>query len=310
MHSVRGITLRRAAILRSQPRDLGLTSSTACLLLPHKPNPRPSPNPPSHRSDPSARYRQYHSKHIAKLEKELGLALEEQQVESSLAGKPTSPSPRSVKAPPDETQSRERTGCRPEELQDTSRHGTAQGLEEWELQETGVVVEGGAVAMQQQEEPAAQKEELGYTAVGDQQDLVEVVYADDPEEKEATDALLAAQPKIPYGHRFRLWDMYPAASWTQDRGNLIPNRIGGTSKQVRFLGQQRQHANVNATAALRTILLRLVERDIMRVHRMRYNRCSRSKKILEYLVDKSRWITKDQLRISLYPMLAAKLKGN
>ena len=67
MHSVRVITLRRAAILRSQPRDLGLTSSTACLLLPHKPNPRPSPNPPSHRSDPSARCRQYHSKHVGRV---------------------------------------------------------------------------------------------------------------------------------------------------------------------------------------------------------------------------------------------------
>jgi len=92
---------------------------------------------------------------MAELEKELGLALEEQQVESSSAGTPTSPRPRSVEAPPDETQSRERTettGSRPEELQDTSRHGTAQG---WELQETEVVVEGGAVAMQQQEELAA-----------------------------------------------------------------------------------------------------------------------------------------------------------
>jgi hypothetical protein len=101
---------------------------------------------------------------MAELEKELGLALKEQQVESSSASTPTSPIPRSVEAPPDETQSQERTkttGSRPEELQDTSRHGTAQGLEEWELQETEVVVEGAAVAMQQQEELAAQKEELG-----------------------------------------------------------------------------------------------------------------------------------------------------
>jgi hypothetical protein len=35
------------------------------------------------------------------------------------------------------------------------------------------------------------------------------------------------------------------------------------------------------------------------------------KKILEHLVDKSRtWITEDQLRISLSPMLVAELKGN
>ena len=109
-------------------------------------------------------------------------------MELSSAGTPTSPSPRSVEAPPDETQSRERTettGSRLEELQDTSRHGTAQGLEERELQETEVVVEGGAVAMQQQKE-------LGHPAVGDQQDLIEVVDADDPEDKEATEALPAA----------------------------------------------------------------------------------------------------------------------
>jgi len=100
---------------------------------------------------------------MAELEKELGLA---------------SPTPRSVDAPGNDTQSRERTettSSRPEELQDTSRHGTAQGLEEWEQQETEVVVEGGAVAMQQQEELAAQKVELGHPAVGYQHDLVEVV---------------------------------------------------------------------------------------------------------------------------------------
>jgi hypothetical protein len=60
-----------------------------------------------------------------------------------------------------------------------------------------VVVEGGPIAMQQQEE-------LGHPAMGNQQDLVEVVNADDPEDKEATEALPAAQPKIPDEHRFRL----------------------------------------------------------------------------------------------------------
>jgi hypothetical protein len=56
---------------------------------------------------------------MAELAKELGLALEEEQGESPLAGTPTSPSPRSAEAPRDETQSRERsetTGSRPEEL--------------------------------------------------------------------------------------------------------------------------------------------------------------------------------------------------
>ena len=69
-----------------------------------------------------------------------------------------------------------------------------------------MVVEGGGVAMQQQEELAVQKEELGQPAVGDQQDLVEVLDADDPKDKEATEALPATQPEIPKidKHRFRL----------------------------------------------------------------------------------------------------------
>ncbi len=70
---------------------------------------------------------------MAELEKELGLALEEQQVELSSAYILTSPSPRSAKAPQDKTQIQEcteNTGSRPEELQDTSQHGIAQGLKE------------------------------------------------------------------------------------------------------------------------------------------------------------------------------------
>jgi hypothetical protein len=148
---------------------------------------------------------------MAELEKELRLALGEQQVESLSAGTPTSLSPCSAEAPQDKIQSRERsetTGSRPEELRDACRRGTpAQGLE-WKQRESEVVVvDGEGVAMQQQQqELAAQKEELGKPAVGEghQQDLVEVVDADDPEDKEATEALPAAQPKIPDEHRFRL----------------------------------------------------------------------------------------------------------
>jgi len=71
---------------------------------------------------------------MAEFEKEL-LASEEEQVESPFAGTPSTSSSRSVEAPQDETQIRERTetsGGRPEELQDTFRHGIAQGLEECE----------------------------------------------------------------------------------------------------------------------------------------------------------------------------------
>jgi hypothetical protein len=58
------------------------------------------------------------------------------------------------------------------------------------------VVEGGAVAMQQQEE-------LAQPPVGDVQDLVEVEDANDHEDKEATEALLVAQSKIDK-QRYRL----------------------------------------------------------------------------------------------------------
>jgi hypothetical protein len=84
-------------------------------------------------------------------------------------------------------------------------HGTAQGLEEWEQRETEVVLERGGVPMQQREELVARKEELGQPAVGEgrQQDLVELVDTDDPEDKEAPEALPAVQPNISDGHRFR-----------------------------------------------------------------------------------------------------------
>ena len=125
---------------------------------------------------------------MAELEKEPGLALGEHRVESSSAGTPTAPSPRSTEAAQDEIWSRRRSKTavnRPEELRDASRYGTAQGLKEWKLQETGMVVEGGAV--------------------GDQQVLVKVIDADDPKDKEPAEALPAAQPNIPEidEHRFR-----------------------------------------------------------------------------------------------------------
>ncbi|KAL5328830.1 hypothetical protein ACEPPN_002338 [Leptodophora sp. 'Broadleaf-Isolate-01'] len=150
-----------------------ITQSTSMESAPHS-----LPNPSDNGNDGWADDR------MAELEKELGLVLEEVQVESSSAGTPTSPSPRSAEAPPDGIQSRECT------------EPTIQGLEEWELQETEVVVEREPVAMQQQKE-------LRDPDVGDQ-DLVEVVDADDLEDKEVTEILLAAEPKIPEEHRFRL----------------------------------------------------------------------------------------------------------
>lgn len=260
---------------------------------------------------------------MAELEKELGLALEEQQVKSSSTGAPTSPSPRLVEAPQDETRSREiseTTGSRSEELQDACRRGTpAQDLEKWEQQETEVVVEGGAVAMQQQEELAAQKKELGHSAVGDQQDLVKVV-GDDTEDKEATEALPAAQPKIPEidEHRFRL------------RGVRARQLAGRQTKTTQYRVVWGEHPNRSdswlneddvqismpwPTCELSSQNLALqTNMDIFRVHGMRSS-LHKGRKLFEYLVDafdldNRAWITEDQLRISLSPMLVAKLKGN
>jgi hypothetical protein len=260
---------------------------------------------------------------MAELEKELGLALEEQQVEPLSAGTPTSPSPRSIEAPQDEIQSRERsetTGTRPDELQDTSRCGTAQGLEEWEQKETEVVVEGRAVAMQQQEEFAAQKEELGQPAVGDQQDLVEVIDTDDPEDKETTEALPAAQPKIPEidSHRFRLRGV---------RARQLTGRQTKTTQYRVVWGKSpnRSDSWFNEDDVRMSIpwpscelysqdLALQAEMEISRVREMRFSQC-KGRKAFEYLVDAFglddyTWITEDQLRISPSPMLVAMLKGN
>jgi hypothetical protein len=48
IHPVHGMMLRRAVGSTSLLQDLGLVSSTACLLLPHKINLRSSPNPLRH----------------------------------------------------------------------------------------------------------------------------------------------------------------------------------------------------------------------------------------------------------------------
>jgi hypothetical protein len=266
--------------------------------------------------------------HMAELEKELGLALVE-QVNSSSASAPSSPRPRSVQASQDESKSRESTeitGSRPEELRDTSRHGTpAQGLEEWEQRETRVVEtpgrseprggelvgEAGGVAMQQQEELEGQTEEL--VAVGDQQDFVVVDDTDDPKDKEATEALPAAELEIDK-HHFRLCGI---------RTRQLPERHTKTTQYRVVWGEHpnRYDSWVNEDDVQISMapppcerssqdLVPQVERDVMRVHHMRCSRRSKSRKIFEYLVDElSTWVTEDQLRISLSPMLLAELRG-
>jgi len=55
------------------------------------------------------------------------------------------------------------------------------------------------------------------------------------------------------------------------------------------------------------------EMDIFRVRRMRSS-LHKGRKVFEYLVDTldldNPWITEDQLRISISPILVAELKGN
>jgi hypothetical protein len=259
------------------------------------------------------------------LEKEWQLALLE-QVKLLSASALNSPRPSSVEAPPDESQSRECTeitSSRPEEPRGASRQGTpAQGLEEWEQKETQVVVqtlgrselgeeelarEAGGVEMQQQEELGWQEEAPARRNMGDQPDLVEVIDVDDPKTKEATGALPTTQPEI----RFRLRGI---------RTQPLAGRQTGIAQYLVIWGEHPNWSDywVNENDMRISVLqppcerssqdMALpVEKDVMRVHRMRYNRCNK----FDYLVDKSRtWITEDQLRISLSPMLVAELKGN
>jgi hypothetical protein len=90
---------------------------------------------------------------MAELKKELGLALEEEQVKSSSPSAPTSPSPRSVEEVPRDPESRaqRKPPVADQKNCDASRRSNpAQDLEWLEQQETEVVVvEGGTVATQQ-----------------------------------------------------------------------------------------------------------------------------------------------------------------
>jgi hypothetical protein len=264
---------------------------------------------------------------MAELEREVRLALVD-QVQSTSARAPNSPRPCSVEASQDRIQSREcteTTGSRPETPRDASRPGTpAQGHEDWEQRETRVVetpgkseprgeelvVEAGGVAMQQ-EELEGQKEEL--VAVGDQQDLVVINDTDDPKDKEATEALPAAQLEIDK-HRFRLRGIRarqlagPHTKTTQYRvvWGKHPNRydswVSEDDMQMSMAPPPCERSSQDCIPQ--------VERDVMRVHHMRCSRRSKDRKVFEYLVDElCTWITEDQLRISLSSTLLSELRG-
>ena len=173
--------------------------------------------------------------------------------------------------------------------------------------------------MQQEEEVAAQQEELGLPAAGDQQDLVKVVDADDPTDKEATEALPATQPLVPKidEHRLRLRGV--RARQLSGRQTKItqyrvvwgkhPTRSNSWLNQddVRISIPCPPHEPYSQNLALRP------EIDIVRIREMRSSR-HKGRKGFECLVDafglEDFWITEDQLRISLSPTLVAELKGN
>jgi hypothetical protein len=126
--------------------------------------------------------------------------------------------------------------------------------------------------------------------VGDQQDLVEVDVADDPEDKEATEALPAAQPKIPEidEHRFRLRGVRARqlagrqTKTTQYRvvWGEYPNRSDSwfNEDDVRMSMPWPPCELYSQNLALQT------EMDIFRVREMRSSRRN-GRKVFEYLVD-------------------------
>lgn len=298
-------------------QDIGdITQSTSVESAPHS-VPKPSDNGDNGWTDDT----------MAELEKELELATVDQintSSTSTLSSTPSSPRSRSIEAPQGEIQRREcneTTGSRPEEPRYASRHGTpAPGLGEWEQRETRMVEtperseprweelvgEAGEVAMQQQEE-------LRRPALGDQQDLVEVVDALDPEDKEPAEALPAAQLEID-NHRFRL------------RGIRARQLAGRHTKTTQYRVVWGEHPNrydswVNEDNIRTSMVPPPCDRssqdlapqekwDVVRVHRIRYGRRSKGRKVFEYLVDElSTWINEDQLEVSLSPTMVAELRG-
>ncbi|TAQ85245.1 hypothetical protein B7494_g6427 [Chlorociboria aeruginascens] len=176
---------------------------------------------------------------MADLEKELGLTLEEEQVELPFADQESCEMLLDVGP-----QLRTLVGAAGD-----SRGGGRRGRSDAAAREL-----------------TSQKEELGQPAVGDQQHLVEIDDADDHEDNEATEALPTAQPKIPE----------------------INEQYGGNIQ---------------------------TDMDILRVRDMR-SRLYKGRKVFEYQVDafgldeSPGWITEDQLKISLSPMLVAKHRAS
>ena len=337
-----------ASLHNSLPtRDLGLMSSTACLLLPHKPNPRPSLNPPSHckirptnkMSAVSLEARRW-SLHSTPSPSLSTAAMMDGQMrtwlnwrkkwgwlwESSKRShhRPAHLPPQVLARPRHHrTRSRVENAAKPmvddqkscetlvdmiPQLRALETRVAVQSLGRRELGEEALMEEAGGVEIRQQGELA------WWPAVGDQPNQAEVDDTDDPMDKEATEALLATQLEIDK-HRFRL------------RGIRTQQLPGRQTKTTQYRVAWGEHPNRSDSWVneddVQILTPRLlcerffqnsvlhVGRDVMHVQRMRCSRRSKGKKIFEYLVDElSTWITEDQPRISLSPMLFAELEGN
>jgi hypothetical protein len=134
-------------------------------------------------------------KNASKLEISMQLAFEEQE--------------KSLSAPAPSSCHSHRPSGEPSHLQlgqENDQSGTGYGILEgpgqgFPLCSQNEVGETGGIEIQQQEELVGQDEELGRPAMSDQQNLVEVVDADDPKNKETTEALPAAQLEIEKEYR-------------------------------------------------------------------------------------------------------------
>ena len=124
---------------------------------------------------------------------------------------------------------------------------------------------------------------------GDQQDLVEVVDADDPKDKESTVALPATQPEIPEIERhFRLRGI---------RTQPLAGRQTGTTKYRVVWGEHpnRSDSWVNEDDVRMSMIQPPCERSSrdlvaqeeqdVRVDHMHCSRRSKGRKVFEYLID-------------------------
>ncbi|TVY13031.1 hypothetical protein LARI1_G009055 [Lachnellula arida] len=166
--------------------------------------------------------------------------------------------------------------------------------------------------------PRRDSAELSHSQVGgveiphsDPQNLVEVVDADNPKNKEATETLSVKQLEMPEidEYCFRLREI---------RTQQFAGRQTETTQYRIVWGEHPNQSNswVNEDDIQLSMPWPVGDQDLIpqietnvRVHQIRCSRHSKNKKLFEYMVDGlSTWITEDQLRISFSSTLLANLK--